>query len=95
MPDRIRFRTHCPGTLEEAASEDEWSGTRRARPDRYCIHRMDEDTEHLVTTFELKAPPKLDVQSLRTGLWDVDFVREVIQQDMTPTDVQNDWSGRP
>ncbi|KAL1973217.1 hypothetical protein VTN31DRAFT_5852 [Thermomyces dupontii] len=86
LPDSIRFQTHYPRTLEEEAGEDERSGTRRPRPDRYCIHRMDEDTEYLVTTFELKPPHKLDVQSLRTGLRDMDFVREVVQQDTTPTD---------
>ncbi|KAL1959042.1 hypothetical protein VTO42DRAFT_3283 [Malbranchea cinnamomea] len=86
LPDSIRFQTHYPRTLEEEAEEDERSGTRRPLPDRYCIHRVDGDTEYPVTTYELKPPHKLDVQSLRTGLRDMDFVREVVQQDTTPTD---------
>ena len=86
LPNSIRFRTQYPRTLEEEAEEDERSGTWRPRPNRYCIHRVDEDTEYLVTTCELKPPHKLDVQSLRTGLRNMDFLREVVHQDTTPTD---------
>ncbi|KAL1992334.1 hypothetical protein VTN49DRAFT_4366 [Thermomyces lanuginosus] len=86
LSDSIRFRTHYPRALEEEAEEDERSGTWRPRPDRYCIHRVDEVTEYLVTACELKPPHKLDAESLRTGLRDMDFVREVVQQDTRPSE---------
>ncbi|KAL1977545.1 hypothetical protein VTN31DRAFT_404 [Thermomyces dupontii] len=86
LPNGVRFHANHAGALEtkEGVGDDQ-SGT-RPWPDLYCFHRTDDNAECLLTTVELKPPHKLDVQCLRAGLRDMDFVEEVVMKDTIPTD---------
>ncbi|KAL4759745.1 uncharacterized protein BDW70DRAFT_151458 [Aspergillus foveolatus] len=62
------------------------STARPSRPDQFCIHRVDGNTNTLLTTVEYKPPHKLSVASLREGLRPMDFWREVVEPDTIPTE---------
>ncbi|KAL4925722.1 uncharacterized protein BDV17DRAFT_271186 [Aspergillus undulatus] len=62
------------------------STTRPSRPDQFCIHRVDGNTNTLLTTVEYKPPHKLSVTSLREGLRPMDFWQEVVEPDTIPTE---------
>lgn len=62
------------------------STTTPARPDQFCIHRMDGDRSTMLTTVEYKPPHKLSVASLREGLRPLHFWQEIVQPDYLPTE---------
>ncbi|CAG8053664.1 unnamed protein product [Penicillium olsonii] len=57
-----------------------------SKPDKYCIHRVNGDTKTLLTAVEYKPPHKLSVANLRVGLRQMEFYKEIIQPNYTPTE---------
>ncbi|EFR00754.1 hypothetical protein MGYG_03758 [Nannizzia gypsea CBS 118893] len=57
-----------------------------SRPDQFCIHRVNGETSHIVTTVEYKPPHKLSVENLRSGLKPIRFWDEVVRSDSVPID---------
>lgn len=62
------------------------STARPSRPDQFCIHRVDGNTNSLLTTVEYKPPHKLPVRSLREGLRQMDFWEEIIEPYTIPSE---------
>jgi hypothetical protein len=59
---------------------------RRPRPDQFCIHRVDGNTNSLLLTVEYKPPHKLSVETLRAGLRPMELWQEMVQRKTVPTD---------
>jgi hypothetical protein len=84
----VTFDNHS-NVLEESEEDDEVvnsSGVQHPRPDQFCIHRVDDDTNTLLMTVEYKPPHKLTVKNLRVGLRPMDFWKEVVNQESIPID---------
>ncbi|KAE8154478.1 hypothetical protein BDV25DRAFT_147743 [Aspergillus avenaceus] len=64
----------------------ELSATTRSKPDQFCIHRVDGDTNTLLTTVEYKPPHKLPVASLRVGLRPMEFWQKIVKPNTVPTE---------
>ncbi|KAL1977395.1 hypothetical protein VTN31DRAFT_254 [Thermomyces dupontii] len=79
LPNNVRFQRNCGGALEKEEEAGTW-------PDWYCFHRTDGNDECPLTTSVLKPPHKLDVQCLRAGLRDMNFVEKVVTKDTIPAD---------
>lgn len=62
------------------------SSEKPAKPDQFCIHRVDSDTRNLLTTVEYKPPHKLSVQSLREGLRPMNFWQEIVKPNTISTE---------
>ena len=74
LGDGIRFDNR-----RNALDEVEGDESRPPRPDQYCIPRVDDSTNSLLTTVEYKPPHKLPVETLRVGLQPIDFHREIVE----------------
>ncbi|KAL1953246.1 hypothetical protein VTO42DRAFT_3361 [Malbranchea cinnamomea] len=86
LPDGVRFERYCARSLEkEEGAGDDQSDT-RLQPYWYWFYRTDDNADCLLTMAELQPPHKLDVQCLRAGLRDMNFVEEVVKKDTIPTD---------
>ncbi|OJD23050.1 hypothetical protein ACJ73_05597 [Blastomyces percursus] len=72
-------------TLEESDVQlfDE-SSTKHPKPDSFCIHRINDSPNTLVTTVEYKPPSKLSVENLRAGLQPMKLWEEIVQSDTMP-----------
>ncbi|OJD09608.1 hypothetical protein ACJ73_10188 [Blastomyces percursus] len=86
LGDGIMFENH-ENVLQTEESDvqlfDE-SSTKHPKPDSFCIHRINDSTNTLVTTVEYKPPPKLSVENLRAGLRPMKLWEEIVQSDTIP-----------
>ena len=82
----IRFDNHGNSLDEVQDDQLEESNPHHSRPDQFCIHRVDGNTNTLLTTVEYKPPHKLSVENLRVGLRPMEFWKTVVKPDTTPTD---------
>ncbi|OQD72493.1 hypothetical protein PENDEC_c021G06128 [Penicillium decumbens] len=89
LGDGIQFSNHT-NTLNEnqatEASESQISSIHHPRPDKFCIHRVDGNTNTLLTSVEYKLPHKLSVATLRMGLRPMDLWRDLVRPNKIPTD---------
>ncbi|KAF4213889.1 hypothetical protein CNMCM5878_009879 [Aspergillus fumigatiaffinis] len=83
LGDGVWFDNHA-NALDEV--ERSGSGTRPSRPDQFCIHRVDGQSNTLLTTVEYKPPHKLSVQTIREGFRPMEFWQEIVKPDSIPTD---------
>jgi hypothetical protein len=83
LGDGVWFDNHA-NALDEVGLSG--SDTRPSRPDQFCIHRVDGQSNTLLTTVEYKPPHKLSVQTIREGLRPMDFWQEIVKPDTIPTD---------
>ncbi|KAL4801325.1 hypothetical protein ASPSYDRAFT_165259 [Aspergillus sydowii CBS 593.65] len=83
LGDGVWFDNHANALddIERAGSD-----TRLSRPDQFCIHRVDGESNALLTTVEYKPPHKLSVETIRAGFRQMDFWQEVVNPDAIPTD---------
>ncbi|OJJ47661.1 hypothetical protein ASPZODRAFT_1739647 [Penicilliopsis zonata CBS 506.65] len=84
----VVFENHG-NTLDDPEDEDEvldTSSSKNPRPDQFCIHRVDDGTNTMLTTVEYKPPHKLSVENLRKGLRPGDFWKDVVNRDQIPVD---------
>ncbi|KAJ5726573.1 uncharacterized protein N7483_007930 [Penicillium malachiteum] len=89
LGDGIQFSNHTHSlsrdeTFEADASQ--LSSTPHPRPDQFCIHRVDGNTNTLLTTVEYKPPHKLPVAALRMGLRPMDLWKTMVRSNKIPTD---------
>ncbi|KAJ5993340.1 hypothetical protein N7451_009064 [Penicillium sp. IBT 35674x] len=89
LGDGIQFSNHT-NTLNEnqatEASESQISSIHHPRPDQFCIHRVDGNTNTLLTSVEYKPPHKLSVAALRLGLRPMDLWKDLVRSNKIPTD---------
>jgi hypothetical protein len=83
LGDGVWFDSHA-NALDEA--ERSGSDTWLPRPDQFCIHRVDGQTNTLLTTVEYKPPHKLPVQTIREGFRPMEFWQEIVKPDTIPAD---------
>ncbi|KAJ5117650.1 hypothetical protein N7448_011282 [Penicillium atrosanguineum] len=89
LGDGIQFSNHTNSlsaneTIEADASQP--SSTSHPRPDQFCIHRVDGNTNTLLTTVEYKPPHKLPIATLRVGLRPMDLWKNMVRSNKVPTD---------
>ncbi|KAJ5335850.1 uncharacterized protein N7506_005786 [Penicillium brevicompactum] len=68
------------------ANASQPSGIHHPRPDQFCIHRVDGNTNTLLTTVEYKPPHKLSVEALRVGLREMDLWKCMVRSNKITTD---------
>ncbi|KAJ5129157.1 uncharacterized protein N7515_005196 [Penicillium bovifimosum] len=82
LGDGIQFRKNHTNSLNEneaiEADASQPPSVHRPRPDQFCIHRIDGNTNTLLTTVEYKPPHKLPVATLRMGLRPMDLWKEMV-----------------
>ncbi|KAJ6016354.1 hypothetical protein N7540_010945 [Penicillium herquei] len=86
--DGIQFSNHTHSLSREetvGADESHLSSTPHPRPDQFCIHRVDGNTNTLLTTVEYKPPHKLPVAALRMGLRPMDLWKTMVRSNKIPT----------
>ncbi|KAJ5779256.1 hypothetical protein N7457_006976 [Penicillium paradoxum] len=88
LGDGIWFDNHVKALTETRDEADaiNQSKIRCPRPDQFCIHRVDGNTNTLLLTVEYKPPYKLSVENLRAGLRPMDLWEEVVKRNTIPTD---------
>ncbi|KAB8255196.1 hypothetical protein BDV32DRAFT_154484 [Aspergillus pseudonomiae] len=92
LGDGIWFESHTNSLSpderddENAAEADQLSSIPRPRPDQFCIHRVDGNTNTLLTAVEYKPPHKLSQESLRTGLDGMDLWNDMVRTNKYPPD---------
>ncbi|KAJ5768136.1 hypothetical protein N7533_000719 [Penicillium manginii] len=88
LDDGIQFSNHT-NTLNEnqttQASESQISSIQHPRPDQFCIHRVDGNTNTLLVSVEYKPPHKLSVATLRMGLRPMDLWKDLVRSNKIPT----------
>ncbi|KAJ6003894.1 hypothetical protein N7540_013176 [Penicillium herquei] len=89
LGDGIQFSNHSNSlsrneTFEADTSQP--SSTPHPRPDQFCIHRVDGNTNTPVTSVEYKPPHKLPVATLRIGLRPMDLWKRMVRSNKIPTD---------
>ncbi|EGD95585.1 hypothetical protein TESG_03058 [Trichophyton tonsurans CBS 112818] len=87
LGEGVMFENHA-NTIDE---DDDTSAlnrqnSRRSIPDQFCVHRVDDGVNTLLTTVEYKPPHKLAVEHLRVGLREMNLWEEVVQRDTIPTE---------
>ncbi|KAK9245763.1 hypothetical protein V1506DRAFT_521583 [Lipomyces tetrasporus] len=89
LGDGVKFDNHA-NALDDIYSAvpdvEDPSSVPRPKPDQFCIHRVNGNTNALLTTAEYKPPHKLTVEHLRAGLRPMQFWEEVVRRETTPTD---------
>ncbi|PWY87473.1 hypothetical protein BO70DRAFT_360089 [Aspergillus heteromorphus CBS 117.55] len=85
LEDGVWFDNHA-NALDEDPPDEANSKEQPARPDQFCIHRVDGDTRALLTTVEYKPPHKLSNENLRAGLRPMNFYHEIVESETVPTD---------
>ncbi|EDN06078.1 conserved hypothetical protein [Histoplasma mississippiense (nom. inval.)] len=87
LGDGILFENH-ENLLQTSEESDvqllDESGTKHPKPDSFCIHRINDSTNTLITTVEYKPPHKLSVENLRAGLRSMKLWEEIVQSDTIP-----------
>ncbi|OJD10774.1 hypothetical protein AJ78_08304 [Emergomyces pasteurianus Ep9510] len=58
--------------------------TKNLKSDSFCIHRINDFINTLITTVEYKPPHKLSVENLRSGLRSMNLWEEIVQSDTIP-----------
>ncbi|KAJ6021258.1 hypothetical protein N7540_006762 [Penicillium herquei] len=89
LGDGIQFSNHTHSLSRDetvGADENHLSSTPHPRPDQFCIHRVDGNTNTLLTTVEYKPPHKLPVAALRMGLRPMDLWKTMVRSNKIPTD---------
>ncbi|KAJ5559456.1 hypothetical protein N7513_001855 [Penicillium frequentans] len=89
LGDGIQFSNHTHSLSRDetvGADESHLSSTPHPRPDQFCIHRVDGNTNTLLTTVEYKPPHKLPVAALRMGLRPMDLWKTMVRSNKIPTD---------
>ncbi|KAJ5161021.1 hypothetical protein N7492_006413 [Penicillium capsulatum] len=89
LGDGIQFSNHANSLARNEAFEadaNQLSSTPHPRPDQFCIHRVDGNTNTLLTTVEYKPPHKLPVAALRMGLRPMDLWKTMVRSNKIPTD---------
>ncbi|KAJ5338325.1 hypothetical protein N7452_005053 [Penicillium brevicompactum] len=88
LGDGVHFDNHKNALKEtfDELSETELSNTRRPRPDQFCVHRVDGNTNSLLLTVEYKPPHKLSAENLRAGLRPMELWDELVNRNTIPTD---------
>lgn len=89
LGDGIQFSNHTNSLSRNETFEADTtqpSSTPNPRPDQFCIHRVDGNTNTLLTTVEYKPPHKLPVATLRMGLRPMDLWKKMVRSNKIPTD---------
>ncbi|RSL76938.1 hypothetical protein CDV31_017352, partial [Fusarium ambrosium] len=88
LGDGVWFDNHTNALNEREMEVDaaHSCSSRRPRPDQFCLHRVDGNTNTLLLTAEYKPPHKLLVENLRAGLRPMEVWEELVQKDTIPTD---------
>lgn len=89
LGDGIRFSNHANSLSRDEDPEADTgqpSSIRQPRPDQICIHRVDGNTNTILTTVEYKPPHKLPVATLRAGLRPMDLWKKMVRSNKIPTD---------
>lgn len=91
LRDGIQFSNYTNSLNESEATEanaSQLSSISHPRPDQFCIHRVDDNINTLLTTVEYKPPHKLSVATLRIGLRPMDLWKDIVRSNKIPTDQQ-------
>jgi len=83
LGDGVRFDNYTSVLTENQVEVD---SSCRPRPDRFCIHRIDDSAYTLLLTVEYKPSRKLSVENLRAGLRPIDLWEELVQTNHISTD---------
>ncbi|KAJ5267404.1 hypothetical protein N7478_010212 [Penicillium angulare] len=89
LGDGIQFSNHSNSLSRDeifGADASQLSSTPHPRPDQFCIHRVDGNTNTLLTTVEYKPPHKLPVAALRMGLRPMDLWKAMVRSNKIPTE---------
>ncbi|KAK9311752.1 hypothetical protein V1524DRAFT_301073 [Lipomyces starkeyi] len=89
LGDGVQFDNHANAlgdVYSDMPVEEDQSIFRQPTPDQFCVHRVNRNTNTLLTTVEYKPPHKLSVENLRAGRRPMDFWKEVVQRTTIPTD---------
>ncbi|KAJ5220842.1 uncharacterized protein N7469_009729 [Penicillium citrinum] len=89
LGDGIQFSNHTNSLSRNESFEadtSQLSSTSSPRPDQFCIHRVDGNTNSILTTVEYKPPHKLSVTTLLMGLRPMDLWKELVRSNKIPTD---------
>ena len=88
LGDGVWFDNHTNALSESEVEVDATypSDVRRPRPDQFCLHRVDGNTNSLLLIVEYKPPHKLSVENLRAGLRPMELWEELVRKDTIPTD---------
>ncbi|OJD12968.1 hypothetical protein AJ78_06516 [Emergomyces pasteurianus Ep9510] len=91
LGDGIVFENH-ENLLQTSEESDvqllDESSTKNPQPDSFCVHRIDDSTNTLITTVEYKPPHKLSVENLRVGLRSMQLWEEIVKSDTLPNSVE-------
>ncbi|GAB0136262.1 hypothetical protein EsDP_00004569 [Epichloe bromicola] len=88
----VRFDNHKNSLEKNDDSEESTSAAsqpsrfRRPKPDQFCINVVDDTTDEVRTAGEYKAPHKLSMRTIRSGLRPMDVWNEMVASQTTPTD---------
>ncbi|EXU94493.1 serine/threonine protein kinase domain protein [Metarhizium robertsii] len=89
LGDGVRFCNHT-NSLEQTdytdAAASQPSSIHRPRPDDFCIHVVDNNTNALLTSGEYKPPHKLPTRTIRLGLRPMNLWDHMVRSKTTPTD---------
>lgn len=85
LGDGVWFDNHA-NVLDEIEQSESDNRLPTSRPDQFCIHRVDDESNTLLTTVEYKLPHKLSVETIRAGFRRMEFWQEVVKPDTIPTD---------
>ncbi|OAX77549.1 hypothetical protein ACJ72_08151 [Emergomyces africanus] len=87
LGDGIMFENH-ENLLQTSEESDvqllDESSTKNPKPDSFCIHRINDSTNTLITTVKYKPPHKLSIENLRAGLRSMKLWEEIVQSDTIP-----------
>ncbi|OQD78160.1 hypothetical protein PENDEC_c001G03049 [Penicillium decumbens] len=86
LGDGIQFSNHMNSLGGNEPIKADTSQPLHPRPDQFCIHRVDGNTNTLLTTVEYKPPHKLPVANLRVGLRPMDLWKDMVRSNKIPTD---------
>lgn len=89
LGDGIQFSNHANSLSRDEdleADTTQPSSTGQSRPDQFCIHRVDGNTNTILTSVEYKPPHKLPVATLRAGLRSMDLWKKMVRSNKIPTD---------
>ncbi|KAI2786099.1 hypothetical protein POX_h09866 [Penicillium oxalicum] len=88
LGEGIQYNNH-KNLLEDEiidAYTNQSSSVHRPRPDQFCIHRVGDNTTHVLTSIEYKPPHKLSVATLHIGLRPMDLWKYTVRSKKIPTD---------
>ncbi|KAJ5982300.1 hypothetical protein N7451_012400 [Penicillium sp. IBT 35674x] len=89
LGDGIQFSNHTNSLSRNVTFEADTSqpsSTPSPRPDQFCIHRVDGNTNTLLTTVEYKPHHKLPDAAFRMGLRPMDLWKKMVRSNKIPTE---------